>query len=217
VLIAVATLAGESLVSLRLHTTSTEPPTTDAHEEEAAAEDAGNPTEAETHELDEGPSPIAPELKELAWGAGSFIVLAVVMRYLIYPRLREGMRARYESIQQGFTDADALRTNAKAEVAQYETALAGLKAEAAARVDVARNTLEAERQERLTEVNARIAERRAAAATSVEEARRAAAGEVDDAVGSVASRLAEMVIGKAPSDATVRSAVDSVTNVGAHS
>lgn len=214
-LTAVATLAGESLVSLRLHSSSTEPPTTEAaHEEEAATEDAEHGTGAET--LDEGPSPIAPELKELAWGAGAFIVLAVVMRYLIYPRLREGMRARYDSIQQGFTDADALRANAKGEVASYETALAGLKAEAAARVDVARNTLESERQERLAEVNARIAERRAAAATAVEEARRAAAGEVNDAVASVASRLAEMVTGTAPSAATLRSAVDSVTSVGAH-
>lgn len=215
-LIAVATLAGDSLVSLRLHASSTEPPTTEAHEEEAAAEDGEHASEAETHELDEGPSPIAPELKELAWGAGAFIVLAVVMRYLIYPRLREGMRARYDSIQQGFTDADELRANAKGEVANYETSLAGLKAEAAARVDVARNTLESERQERLAEVNARIAERRAAAATSVEDARRAAAGDVNDAVASVATRVAEMVTGTSPSAATVRSAVDSVTSVGAH-
>ena len=38
----------------------------------------------------EGPSPIAPELKEIAWGAGSFIVLALLMRFFLFPRLQAG-------------------------------------------------------------------------------------------------------------------------------
>jgi len=35
-----------------------------------------------------GPSPILPEAKELAWGAGTFIVFALLMRFFLYPRLR---------------------------------------------------------------------------------------------------------------------------------
>ena len=51
--------------------------------------------EASEYPCQEGPSPIAPEAKELAWGAGSFIVLALFMRFFLFPRLKKGMDARY--------------------------------------------------------------------------------------------------------------------------
>jgi F-type H+-transporting ATPase subunit b len=193
--------------------------TTDEHATETAAAEDDHSTEAggaaHTEEVDEGPSPIAPEVKELAWGAGAFIVLAVVIRYVAFPKLRKGMTARYDSIRQGFDDADTLRADARGAVAQYEQALAGVKAEAAAVVDAARQQLESERQVRLGEVNAGIAERRAAAAAQADAARQAAAGQVNAAVGSVASRAVELATGKRPSDASVTDAVNAVTAVGA--
>jgi len=198
VLSAVVTLAGDSLVSVRLQAGGTEAPA----DEHAATE------------LDEGPSPIAPELKELAWGGGAFIVLLVVMRYAIFPRLREGMKRRYDSIEQGFTDADALREAAQGDVAAYQAALAGVRAEAAGRLDAARQTLEAERHARLAEVNAAIAERRAAAAAETAAARQAAEGHVHEAVGSVAARLVELATGNRPDDAALRDAVAHTANVG---
>ena len=56
---------------------------------------------------DAGPSPIAPEVKELAWGAGSFIVLFVLMRLVLFPRLKKGMDARYGKIRGDHETADA--------------------------------------------------------------------------------------------------------------
>jgi F-type H+-transporting ATPase subunit b len=226
VLTAVYTQSGD-LVAVRFVNSTTEPPAeehaeettgaTDEHETDAAtdehATEAGG--EAHTEEVDEGPSPIAPEVKELAWGAGAFIVLAVVLRYVAFPKLRKGMTARYDSIRKGFEDADTLRADARGEVAQYEQALAGVKAEAAAVVDAARQRLEAERQARIAEVNARIAERRSAAAAAADAARQAAAGQVNAAVGTVATRAVELATGKRPSDAEVTDAVNSVTAVGA--
>jgi len=228
VLTAVATQSGAS-VTVRLFNSTTEPPAAEEHEgesntatdehatdtatDEHATEATGG--EAHTEEVDEGPSPIAPEVKELAWGAGAFIVLAVVLRYVAFPRLRKGMTARYDSIRQGFEDADSLRADARGAVAQYEQALAGVKAEAAAVVDAARQQLESERQARLAEVNGRIAERRSAAAAEADAARQAAAGQVNAAVGSVAARAVELATGKRPSDAAVADAVNSVTAVGA--
>jgi F-type H+-transporting ATPase subunit b len=222
VLTAVVTLSGDSLVSVRLHAATSEPPTTESAADEQATEgtavegaatEESHDAEGATHteEPDEGPSPITPELKEMAWGFGAFVVLAVAMRYFLYPKLRAGMSRRYDSIQQGFTDADALRANARGAVADYEASLATLKAEAAARVDAARQTLEAERQAKLAEVNARIAERRSAAAAETDAARQAAAGQVNEAAGSVAVRVVEIVTGNRPGDDAVRAAVESVT------
>ena len=45
--------------------------------------------EGEAHsevEPKDGPSPIAPEVKELVWGGGAFVVFAVLMRLLLFPR-----------------------------------------------------------------------------------------------------------------------------------
>ena len=143
-LIAVATQRGSSPVEVRIV---------------GVADDEGA-EEVEEHsdvEPKDGPSPIAPEPKELIWGAGSFIVFAVLMRLVLYPRMKKGMEARYASIRAGHEDADATRLAAQSEVSEYQTQLAAVRAEAATRVDAARQTLEAERQERLTEVNARIA------------------------------------------------------------
>ncbi len=226
-LTAVYTQSG-GLVAVRVIGSTTEPPTTEEHAEETTgatdehetdaatdehATEAGG--EAHTEEVDEGPSPIAPELKELAWGAGAFIVLALVLRYVAFPKLRKGMTARYDSIRKGFEDADTLRADARGAVVQYEQALAGVKAEAAAVVDAARQRLESERQARLAEVNAGIAERRSAAAAQAEAARQAAAGQVNAAVGTVASRAVELATGKRPSDTAVTEAVNAVTAVGA--
>jgi F0F1-type ATP synthase membrane subunit b/b' len=121
------------------------------------------------------------------------------------------MKRRYDSIQQGYTDADALRASAQGEVAAYQTALAEVKAEAAAVVESARQVLEGERQARLTAVNASIAERKAAAAADAAAARQAAETHVNEAAGSVASRLVELVTGNQPSDESVRAAVDAAS------
>jgi F-type H+-transporting ATPase subunit b len=168
----------------------------------------------ETTECAEGPSPIAPELKEFAWGAGSFIALALLMRFFLFPKLKAGMDARYAHIRGGHEQADTARAAAKAEVAQYESALATVKAEANERVDAARQTLEAERAARVGEVNAAIAAKREAAAAESRAAREAASADIAAAVASVTSRTVELSIGKAPDASLVDEAVNGVMTAG---
>ena len=59
------------------------------------------------------PNPIAPESKELYWAAGSFIVLALLMRFVLFPRLKQGMDARYSHIRAGHEQADNARAAAR--------------------------------------------------------------------------------------------------------
>ena len=165
---------------------------------------------AETAAEKKGPSPIAPEMKELAWGAGAFILLFVLMRLVIFPKLRQGMDARYGKIRGDHDNADATRAGAKAEVAEYEAALATVKAEARERIDAARQTLENERSAALDEANARIATRRAEATARTEAARAAAAPHIHEAVADVSSRAAELATGRRPDPATVTNIVASL-------
>ena len=166
--------------------------------------------EATTTAGDKGPSPIAPEIKELAWGAGAFIVLFVLMRLVLFPRLKQGMDARYGKIRGDHETADATRAAAKAEVAEYEAELATVKAEARLRVDAARQTLEGERTVALADANDRIATRRAEATAANDAARAAAEEHIQAAVADVSSRAAELATGRRPDPAEVTGIVSSL-------
>ncbi|MUH52144.1 MAG: hypothetical protein F2789_13140 [Actinobacteria bacterium] len=167
-----------------------------------AANEVASVTATAEETIKPGPSPIAPELKEVAWGGGSFVVFAVLMRFVLFPRLKKGMDARYAGIRADHEGADATRAEAKAEVAGYEAQLAGVKAEAAAHIDAARQTLEAERAARLEVVGAEIAQHRAAATAENDAARAAVQSQIESAVADVSGRAIELAVGKRP-DATV--------------
>lgn len=156
------------------------------------------------------PGPIVPEMKELAWGAGSFVVFALLMRFVLFPKVKKGMDARYNSIQSAHDSADAERSSARTEVADYEAQLAVIKADAAKVVDAARLQLETERQAKLAEVNAGIAERKAAASAQAEGVRAAARDQIHAAVSDVAGRAGELATGRRPAAAVVDQVVSEV-------
>lgn len=155
-----------------------------------------------------GPNPIAPEGKEFFWGAGTFLVFLFVMRVFLVPKVRKGMEARYGAIREGHESAEAMRAAAQSDVAAYESALADVRVEAAARIDKARQTLDAERQAQVAQANERIAAKRAEADRALDAARNAARAEVAAAVSNVTARATQLVLGKSPDAALVKRAVD---------
>ena len=164
----------------------------------------------------EGPesdlNPIFPEVKEVVWGFGAFVVLALVMRLFLFRKVRDGMTARYDRIEGDLETAQASTTSARADVADYEAQLAAVRADAQTRVEAARATLEAERTEQIAAANARIADKRGAAATEVDAAKQAARGQVESAVADVSTRLSELATGRRPSDDVVQRAVGEAMN-----
>ena len=154
-----------------------------------------------------GPNPIAPEIKELAWGAGSFIVFLFLMRLFLVPKVRKGMASRYESIQADHEYASATRDGAKQDVARYESAVAEIRSEAARRLEAARLTLDKERSAKIAEVNEQITVRRAQAETEVAAARAAAQGQIVSAVTAVTIRATQIAVGVSPDNAVVTRSV----------
>lgn len=177
-----------------------------------SAEEGGHDgsTEASVEAKGTGPNPIAPEGKELLWGAGSFLVFLVLMRLFLFPKLKRGMDARYSAIRGDLESADAVRDSAKGDVARYEAQLAEVRAEAATRIDAARQVLDKERAERIAEVNARIAEKRSAADAALQRERDQVRDQVAAAVAQVVQRTAQIATGKAPDAAVVERAVREV-------
>ena len=153
------------------------------------------------------PNPIAPTPKEALWSAGSFIVLFVILRYFLFPKLKKGMDARYADIRSDIEGADTVKADAQSAVADYEKALAAIRVEASGRIDAARQTVDTERNAQLTQVNARIAAARAEADQQTAAARAAAQGQVAAAVAQVATKAAQLASGRAPDAAVVQAAV----------
>ena len=172
------------------------------------ADDADTTSTGQT--VDTGPNPIAAEPKELLWPAGAFLVLLVVMRYFLFPRLKKGMDERYASIRSNIEGADQVKSSARADVANYDAAVAAVRVEAAARVDAARQTLDNERTARLSEVNARIATARADADEANNAARAAGQAQVATAVATVVAQAAELASGTRPEQSVVDQVVKQV-------
>lgn len=180
----------------------------------ASAEAGATPTTVA--EVKTAPNPVNPAKNEMLWAAGSFLVLFVLMRYFLFPRLKKSTEARYASIRANSEGAVQVKADATSDVAEYEKALDAARAEAAGRVDAARQTVDNERTAQLAQVNARIAAARAEADQKNAAARAAAQGDVAAAVATVASRVAELALGKAPDASVVNAAVAS-TMEGARS
>ncbi|MFM9112130.1 MAG: hypothetical protein ACKOPB_02565 [Actinomycetota bacterium] len=178
-----------------------------------AGDEAG--TEATEAESASAPNPIAPEGKELIWGAGSFLVFLVIMRVFLFPKLKKGMDARYTGIREDFEQADATRQAAQSDVANYESALAEVRAEAASRIDAARQAVDKERNDKIAEANSRIAAKRSAADAELAAARAKVRDQVAEAVATVTARTTQLAVGKSPDGSVVREAVQQVMQSGA--
>lgn len=152
-------------------------------------------------------NPIFPELKEVVWGFGAFVVLALVMRLFLFRKVKDGMTSRYDLIEGDFETAESLTASARAEVADYEAQVASVRSDAQGRVEAARATLESERAEQIAAANARIADKRAIALAEVEAAKAASRDQVESAVADVSARLSELASGRRPSDESVRRGV----------
>lgn len=169
----------------------------------------------ETTAAPNDPSPLTIVAPELYWAGGCFIVLLILMRLFLYPRVATAMEARAGHIRGDHAAAARDRDGALVEKQQYETQLAGARAEASRVLDAARTKLEQERQVALTEVNGRVSARRQAAEAEVEAARAEASVRLADATSDVVTHAAGIVLGRSPDPAVVREAVASAMNGGA--
>jgi len=162
----------------------------------------------------EPPNPILPVPKEMAWGLGSFLLLVLLMRVWLFPKLKTGMDARYAKVQGDLHDAESIRAEAAEDVARYQAAIAEANAEAARLLEIARQEVDADRNGKVTAANARIGERRAAAAAEVDAARRAALASTEPIVLEVAVTGAERILGTPVNRDAVRPLVTEIVGAG---
>ncbi len=165
----------------------------------------------------EAPNPIIPELTEIIWGGAAFVVLLALMKWKLFPVVKNLMEQRTQRIQDAIDDADRQRAEAAEVKANYEAELADAKAEAARIVDEAREQAGAVRADLQARAEADIAEMRERAAADVEASKRQAIADLQSEVSDIALGAAEAVLGRSLEDPEMQRQLvdDYIASVGA--
>ncbi|MCY3632721.1 MAG: F0F1 ATP synthase subunit B [bacterium] len=165
----------------------------------------------------EAPNPIIPEVTEIIWGGAAFVVLLALMKWKLFPVVKNLMEQRTQRIQDAIDDADRQRAEAAEVKANYEAELADAKAEAARIVDEAREQAATVRADLQARAEADIAEMRERAAADVEASKRQAIADLQSEVSDIALGAAEAVIGRSLEDPEMQRQLvdDYIARVGA--
>ncbi len=153
--------------------------------------------------------PVIPHPGELIVGIISFVILYVLYRRLVVPRLEAMLAERQQTIQGGIERAEAMQAEAKAALERYQAQLAEARTEAAQIRDQAR----AEGQQILEELRTQAQEESARIVARGEEqlaaSRQQVINELRGQIGTLAVDLAGRVVGESlADDARRRGTVD---------
>jgi F-type H+-transporting ATPase subunit b len=142
----------------------------------------------------EAPSPIIPELNEIIWGGGAFLVLLALMLWKGFPAVKKIMDERSEKIASDLDQADQAKVDARAVKTQYEAELADAKSEASRIIEEARQQAESLRADLQARAETDIAEMRTQASADLEAARERAMGDLQAEVADIVVGAAERVV-----------------------
>lgn|GEM_PF-283734 len=210
-MLAVVTTNGGRLASVHVVAAESGTEAPACTQEEKDANSFSNPARCATKE----PNPILPELREVAWGGGSFLVLFLLMRLWLYPKVKKSMDLRAAKVSGDLASAEEARASVESERASYAARIAAARAEAAAAMEAARTEVEAVRDQRVAALNAQLAQERAAAIAEIEAAQATAQASLADTVAQLATQAASKVLGR-PLDVTAnRVIVDEYLRAGA--
>ena len=142
----------------------------------------------------EAPSPIIPEINEVIWGGGAFVVLLALMLWKGFPAVQKIMNERSEKIATDLDEADKAKSEAQAVKSKYEAELADAKSAAAAVIEEARQQAEVLRSDLQQRAEAEIAEMKEQAAADIDTARERAMGDLQSEVSEIVVGAAERVV-----------------------
>ena len=159
--------------------------------EEAAHDEA---VQDQLEKCFEAPSPILPELNEIIWGGGAFLILFVLMVKKGFPAVQGAMDARADRIRADLDEADQAKLDAQSVKAGYEARLADAKSEASRLIDEARGDAERVRADLVARAEADAAGIRERAAAESDAAKAQAIADLRTEVAAIALGAAERVV-----------------------
>lgn len=149
-----------------------------------------------TQTQEEEPNPILPELDELIFGSLAFALVFVVLARYALPRLRQGLEARRQKIQEDLERAEQAKAESERLKAQYEQQLREARAEANRIMEESRKTAESMRRELLAKAEEDSRQVVARAQEEIRAERDRAMDELKRSVAELSIMVAERVVGE---------------------
>ncbi|MCU1497242.1 MAG: synthase, subunit b [Acidimicrobiales bacterium] len=186
---------------------------------------AGHAEEECIHLLEKGgkladceaaPNPIVPETNEVIWGGIGFAIVFGAIAFFGFPAMKKTMNARTERIRSDLDAAESQRTEAERVRAEYEAQLAEARTQAARILEDARQAADEVKATLVAKAEADVAEMRAKAAADIEAAKVQAIADLRGEVANLAIGAAEQVVERSLDRETSVALVESFINqVGA--
>lgn len=154
-------------------------------------------TQTETTQTEEEKhNPILPELDELIFGGLAFLIVFFVLAKFAFPRLRQGLEARRQKIQEDLEKAEQAKTESEQMKAEYEQRLREARAEANRIIEESRKTADSMRRDLLAKAEDESRQIVARAQEEIRAERDRAMDELKRSVAELSVMVAERVVGE---------------------
>lgn len=156
---------------------------------------------------------IAAFAPQIIWLIITFTLLYVIMAKVALPRIGSILEQRQARIDDNLDAAQNLRNESNADAEAYEKSLADAREQARTSIYEATQEMSGEAARRHEELGSRLSEDLKAAEQRIAAAKDAALEGIQEAASSVASEATERLIGIAPGEEAVKTAISSALDV----
>lgn len=173
--------------------------------EELVEEEGGSHADAEcvailleggsVEDCRDAPNPLLPETNEIIWGSIGFVVVFLGLWRFGFPAIKKSMEERTAKIQADVDAAEQAKADAEAVKAEYEAKVADAKTESARIIEEARQAADQLRADQQARLNDELAQARATAQADIDAAKGRAMDELRAEVSEIAIGAAESVVG----------------------
>jgi F-type H+-transporting ATPase subunit b len=163
------------------------------------------------------PSPLLPSKEEILWGSAAFAVLLVAMWKWGVPAVKNMETAREDRIRNDLEGAEAGRRDAEGLKSQYEAQLADARTQASAIIDEARAQADVVKVDLIARAEADAAELRSRANDDIRLASERAMADLRQQVAVMSVELAGKIVERNLDVATQQGLIDSyISSVGSN-
>jgi F-type H+-transporting ATPase subunit b len=153
--------------------------------------------QTETTQTEEEPhNPILPEPDELIFGGLAFVLVFVVLARYALPRIRQGLEARREKIQEDLEKAEQAKAEAERIQAQYEQQLRDARTEASRIIEESRKTADSMQRDLLAKAEEESRQVVARAQEEIRAERDRVFEELRSSVAELSVTVAERLVGE---------------------
>jgi F-type H+-transporting ATPase subunit b len=151
---------------------------------------------------------ILPEKAELIWGAICFVIVALVLTRVAFPKIREVIEQREKTIQDALETAESSKEEAQHQLDEYKQQLAEARSESNRIIEEARQSAEAVRKELTAKAEKDAEAIVARASEQIEAERNRTVQELQGSISDLTIELAEKVVGRSLDTQVQREMVD---------